>query len=66
MRRVIRKRIRQKAEGVELALDFNADVAINTGGSQVAQEQHDRRRREEDSPERPGERQEPDTEGRER
>jgi hypothetical protein len=66
MRRVIRKRIRQKTEGVDLALDLNADVAINTGGSQVAQEQHDRRRREEDSPERPGERQEPDTEGRKR
>jgi hypothetical protein len=66
VRRVIRKRFRQKTEGDDVALDFNAEVAINPGGSQVAQEQHDRRRREEDSPDRPGERREPDTEGRER
>jgi hypothetical protein len=65
MRRVIRKRVRHKTEGVDLALDLNADVAINTGGPRVAREERDRRR-DEDPPERPGEREEPDTKGRER
>jgi hypothetical protein len=66
MRRVIRKRIRHKAEGVDLALDLNADVAVNTGGSPAPQQQRDRGRREEDSPEKPGERETRDPEGRER
>jgi hypothetical protein len=36
MRRVIRKRIRRKEDGLDLAIDFNADIAINTGGSRPA------------------------------
>jgi hypothetical protein len=30
MRKVIRKRIRHRAKGLDLALDLNADVAINS------------------------------------
>jgi hypothetical protein len=30
MRRTIRQRIRHRAEGLDLALDVNADVAVNT------------------------------------
>jgi hypothetical protein len=33
MRRVIRKRIRRKEPGLDLAVDFNADIAVNLGGS---------------------------------
>jgi hypothetical protein len=33
MRRVIRKRIRRTEDGLDLAVDFNADIAINVGGS---------------------------------
>jgi hypothetical protein len=33
MRRVIRKRVRHKEDGLDLALDFNADIAINVGRS---------------------------------
>lgn len=33
MRRTIRKRIRRQADGLDLALDLNADIAINVGGS---------------------------------
>jgi hypothetical protein len=36
MRKVIRKRIRHKEEGLDLALDLNADVAINVGRSRPA------------------------------
>ena len=32
MRRVIRKCIRHSADGVELAVDLNADVAVNVRG----------------------------------
>ena len=34
MRRVIRKRIRRHEDGLDLAIDFNADVVVNTGRSQ--------------------------------
>jgi hypothetical protein len=34
MRRVIRKSIRRKEDGLDLALDVNADIAINVGTSQ--------------------------------
>ena len=37
MRRTIRKRIRHKAEGVDLALDLNAEIAINVGGRKAAE-----------------------------
>jgi hypothetical protein len=33
MRRVIRKRIRHQEDGLDLAVDFNADVAVNVGRS---------------------------------
>lgn len=33
MRRVIRKRVRHKEDGLDLAVDFNADIAINVGRS---------------------------------
>jgi hypothetical protein len=33
MRRVIRKRIRRKEDGLDLAVDFNADIAVNVGRS---------------------------------
>ena len=33
MRRVIRKRIRRKEDGLDLAIDFNADIVINTGAT---------------------------------
>ena len=36
MRRVIRKSIRRKEEGLDLAVDFNADIVINTGSSRPA------------------------------
>lgn len=36
MRRVIRKRVRHKEDGLDLALDFNADIAINVGRSRPA------------------------------
>jgi hypothetical protein len=36
MRKVIRKRIRHREEGIDLALDLNADVAINVGRSRSA------------------------------
>jgi hypothetical protein len=38
MRRVVRKRIRHKAEGVDLALDLNADIAVNVGSRKVSEE----------------------------
>ena len=31
MRRVIRRRIRHTEDGLDLAVDFNADVAVNAG-----------------------------------
>ena len=31
MRRVIRRRIRHTEDGVDLAVDFNADISINVG-----------------------------------
>ena len=31
MRKVIRRRIRHTEDGLDLAVDFNADVAINVG-----------------------------------
>jgi hypothetical protein len=33
MRRVIRRRIRHTQDGLDVAVDFNADVAINVGQS---------------------------------
>ena len=36
MRRVIRKRVRHQEDGLDLAIDFNADVAINVGRSRPA------------------------------
>jgi hypothetical protein len=36
MRRVIRRRIRHTEEGLDLAVDFNADVSINVGQSRPA------------------------------
>jgi hypothetical protein len=31
MRRVIRERIRKRGRGLDLALDLNADIAVNLG-----------------------------------
>jgi hypothetical protein len=31
MRRVIRRRIRHTEDGLDLAVDFNADIAVNVG-----------------------------------
>ena len=31
MRKVIRRRIRHTEEGLDLAVDFNADIAVNVG-----------------------------------
>ena len=36
MRRVIRRQIRHKEDGLDLAVDFNADVAINVGRARPA------------------------------
>ena len=33
MRRVIRKRVRRREDGLDLAVDVNADIAINVGRS---------------------------------
>jgi hypothetical protein len=33
MRRVIRKRIRRREPGLDVAVDFNADIAVNLGRS---------------------------------
>ena len=33
MRRVIRRRIRHREDGVNLAIDFNADVVVNVAGA---------------------------------
>jgi hypothetical protein len=35
MRRVIRRNIRTRSDGVDLAMDVNAVIAVNTGGSAV-------------------------------
>jgi hypothetical protein len=35
VRRVIRKQIRRREDGLDVAVDFNADVAVNVGRSQV-------------------------------
>jgi hypothetical protein len=37
MRRVIRKQIRHKEDGLDLAVDFNADVVVNVGRSRPVQ-----------------------------
>jgi hypothetical protein len=37
MRRVIRRRIRRKENGLDLAVDLNADVAVNVGRSRPGQ-----------------------------
>jgi hypothetical protein len=73
MRRVIKQRIRRKSEGVDLAMDVNADVVVNVGGSKAATQRHDRRtaqagepvRREADEP-ASDDRQDDDPKGRER
>jgi hypothetical protein len=44
MRRIIRQRIRQKSQGMDLSVDFNAEIVVNRGDSRAA---------EEDSPEPP-------------
>ncbi|MGH2969049.1 MAG: hypothetical protein ACRDK0_08285 [Solirubrobacteraceae bacterium] len=36
MRRVIRRRIRHTKDGVDLAVDFNADVSVNVGPQRPA------------------------------
>ena len=35
MRRVIRRRIRHTEDGLDLAVDFNADIAINVGRAEA-------------------------------
>ena len=35
MRKVIRRHVRRQSGGVDLAMDVNAVVAVNTGGSAV-------------------------------
>jgi hypothetical protein len=67
MRRVIKKRIRRSGEGVDIALDLNADVAINVGGAGG----RDRRTAQAGEPPRPpagdpGERKGSDQKGRKR
>jgi len=70
---VIRRRIRRKTDGVDLAVDFNADVAINVGGSQATTGQRDRRAEQAsgqapgkaESPRTPGEPEATDPKGRE-
>lgn len=37
MRRVIRKRIRHTENGIEVAADVNAEIAINVGGREPAE-----------------------------
>jgi hypothetical protein len=54
MRRVIRKSIRRKEDGLDLALDVNADIAINVGTSQPG-------RAAPETPERPEEPARPDS-----
>ena len=74
MHRVIRQRVRRKTNGVDLALDLNADIAINAGDSNVTTGQRDRRTEaaggtaagEAESPREPGEREGTDSKGRER
>jgi hypothetical protein len=34
MRRVIRRHIRRRTDGLDLAMDLNAVIAVNSGGSQ--------------------------------
>jgi hypothetical protein len=34
VRRVIRKRIRRREPGLDMAVDFNADIAVNLGRSE--------------------------------
>jgi hypothetical protein len=35
MRKVIRRRIRHTEDGLDLAIDFNADIAVNVGGAET-------------------------------
>ena len=37
MRRVIRRQIRRKEDGLDLAIDFNADIAVNVGSNRPAE-----------------------------
>ena len=60
MRRVIRKRIRHKQDGVDLAIDFNADVAINVGRSRPIPAAEDPPAKADRDPERPPPREGPD------
>ena len=39
MRRVIRRRIRHSENGINLAVDFNADIVINDGRDEVEEPQ---------------------------
>ncbi|MDQ6915668.1 MAG: hypothetical protein M3155_07650 [Actinomycetota bacterium] len=61
MRRVIRKRIRRKGQGIDLVADVNAAISINEGGAGERTETHtsshqrvvqDSRRTEDEAPER--------------
>jgi hypothetical protein len=54
MRRVIRRRIRHTEDGLDLAVDFNADIAVNVGRSDA-----------EEPPPDPAPPDEPDEEGKE-
>ena len=73
MRQVIRRRIRRKTDGVDLAVDFNADVAVNVGGSHATTGQRGRPAEQAgeqapgaaESPERPGDTEATDPKGRE-
>ena len=38
MRRVIRRRIRHTQDGLDVAIDFNADVAVNVGRARAVTE----------------------------
>jgi hypothetical protein len=50
MRRVIRRRIRHTEEGLNVAIDFNADVAINTGQDRPAPAAHDEEAKDDPDP----------------
>ena len=50
MRRVIQKRIRHRGEGVDLALDVNAVIAVNDGHDKEDEPPTDQNRPDKDTP----------------
>jgi hypothetical protein len=50
MRRVIRRRIRHTEDGLDVAVDFNADVSINVGQSRPTRVAEGEEARRQDDP----------------